>query len=112
SLDLDAHEVRLRIEGFDVETGEERELVGTVESLRCPLPIEPDTHIADLVGQVTIDLRVGEEVVPIGGWGALIEDVEATRITLLSVDPTPDGDWVRRRPDATVGDLHRRSRSE
>lgn len=112
SLDVDEHEVRLRIEGFDVGTGDERKLVGTVDSLRCPLPIQPDTHIADLVGQVTIDLRVDGEVIPVGGWGALVEDVEATRITLLSVDPTPDGDWLGRRPDAVARASDRRSRSE
>jgi sugar-specific transcriptional regulator TrmB len=100
SIDLEQHEVRLRIEGFDVDTGDERELVGTVERIRCPVPIEPDTHIVDLVGQVTIDLKTEAGTIPIGGWGALIEDVEATRITLLSVDPAPDDDWIRRRPDA------------
>ncbi|MFB6244403.1 MAG: TrmB family transcriptional regulator [Halobaculum sp.] len=97
ALDLSVYDARLQVEGYDVNTGAERELVGSVERIRCPVPIEPDTHVVDLVGQVTVDLRTNDGVTSVGGWGALIEDVEATRITLLSVDPDPGPEWVDRR---------------
>ncbi|MEZ3142876.1 TrmB family transcriptional regulator [Halobaculum sp. MBLA0143] len=102
ALDLSEHDARLRVEGYDVDTGEERELVGTVEAIRCPVPVEPDTHVVDLVGQVTLDVRTEEGTVPVGGWGALIEDVEATRITLLSVEPDPGSEWVDAHRDRTL----------
>ncbi len=99
ALDLSTHDARLQVEGYDVDTGNQRELVGTVEGIRSPVSVGPDTHVVDLVGQVTLDVRVEEELIPVGGWGALIEDIEATRLTLLSVDPEPSAGWSQLRRD-------------
>jgi sugar-specific transcriptional regulator TrmB len=102
SIDLDDRDVRLRIEGYDVDTGEKREVVGSAKAVRCPLPVGPDTNVVEMAGQVTSDLETDDGDVEIGGWGALIEDVEATRISLLSVDPVPEGDWLTDRHQAQI----------
>jgi hypothetical protein len=42
--------------------------------------------LAQLAGQVTLVLETGDGTVTVGGWGAVVEDVEATRLTLERVE--------------------------
>jgi uncharacterized protein YuzE len=37
----------------------------------------------ELSGQVTVDLDIDGEHMSIGGWGAIVEDVEGTRLTVI-----------------------------
>lgn len=74
--------VRIRVEGFDTDSGEERRVEGTIVDIRAPYDAESTTGFG-LVGQVTIDLDVDGDRVTVGGWGAILEEIEGTRITLL-----------------------------
>jgi len=81
----------VRVEGHDLDTGEPREFVGTVEEERYASNRSRDADLG-LAGRVTLLVDTGEERVSVGGWGAVIEEVEATRIVVEGVD----------HPDATV----------
>ncbi|WP_435183095.1 TrmB family transcriptional regulator [Halobellus sp. EA9] len=74
--------VRLRVEGYDTDTGEACRIEGTVTNIRIPFEAEAASGF-ELAGQVTVDLDVDGEHVSVGGWGAIIEDVEGTRLTVV-----------------------------
>lgn len=78
----EAGPVRVRVEGFDTDSGEERHVEGTIADIRAPYDGENASGFG-LVGQVTIDLDVDGDRVSVGGWGAILEEIEGTRITLL-----------------------------
>lgn len=80
----EAGPVRVRVEGFDTDSGQERRVEGTIVDIRAPYDTDDGSGFG-LVGQVTIDLDVDGERVSVGGWGAILEDVEGTRISLLDV---------------------------
>ncbi|MFC7157304.1 TrmB family transcriptional regulator sugar-binding domain-containing protein [Halomarina halobia] len=52
-------------------------------------PVAPPT-LSSLAGQATLVLEVDGEEYGIGGWGAILEDVEAQRVVVESVE-FPDG---------------------
>ncbi|QCC48592.1 TrmB family transcriptional regulator [Halobellus limi] len=81
-VDWEDDPVRLRVEGYDTNTGEECHLEGTITDVRVPFDAEAATGF-ELAGQVTVDLDVDGEHVSVGGWGAIIEDVEGTRLTVV-----------------------------
>lgn len=83
----EASPVRVRVEGFDTDTGQERRVEGTVVDIRTPYDAD-SRNASELVGQITLDLDVDGEQVSVGGWGAIIEDVEGTRITVLDAPDT------------------------
>ncbi|SHH37953.1 TrmB family transcriptional regulator [Halobaculum gomorrense] len=78
--------ITLRVEGYDTKTGEESTVVGTVVDVRVPFASESDTGY-ELAGQVTVDLDVDGEHVSVGGWGAIVEDIEGTRLTIVDAPP-------------------------
>ncbi|MFD1513350.1 TrmB family transcriptional regulator [Halomarina rubra] len=79
--------VTVRVEGYDLETGEEVVFTGRVADTHyAPGPPDGDaTRILQLAGQVTVVVETDRGEVSVGGWGAVVEDVEATRITVESV---------------------------
>ncbi|MFC7098772.1 TrmB family transcriptional regulator [Halobaculum marinum] len=81
-LDWERDPVRLRVEGHDTATGEECTVEGTVVDVRVPFASDASTGF-ELAGQVTVDLDVDGEHVSVGGWGAIVEDVEGTRLTVV-----------------------------
>ncbi|TKX55832.1 TrmB family transcriptional regulator [Halorubrum sp. SP3] len=75
--------VTVRVEGTNLATGEPRTVTGTVEGVQSVVGgEESDPQIA---GQVTLIVDTGHERVRIGGWNAVVEDVEATRIVVTDV---------------------------
>ena len=48
--------------------------------------------LSSLAGQATLVVDTGEEELGIGGWGAILEDVEATRITIESIHYEENGE--------------------
>ncbi|WP_277552967.1 TrmB family transcriptional regulator [Halobaculum limi] len=74
--------VRIKVEGQWTDTGEECTVEGTVVDVRVPFGSEAEMGF-ELAGQVTVDLDVDGDFVSIGGWGALVEDIEATRLTMV-----------------------------
>ncbi|SFG09340.1 Sugar-specific transcriptional regulator TrmB [Halopelagius inordinatus] len=79
--------VRARIEGFDTQTGDTAELVGEIVDVNYAGAGETDGSppLSQLAGQVclTVETDGARERYTVGGWGAILEDVEATRITVL-----------------------------
>ncbi|QUO49027.1 TrmB family transcriptional regulator [Halorubrum ruber] len=75
--------VTVRVEGTDVSTGEPRTIAGTVEEVRSHVgDRESDTQVA---GQVLMVVDTGTDRISVGGWNAVVEDVEATRIVITDV---------------------------
>ena len=80
--------VRLRAEGVDTETGDQMTVQGTVREVA----VEPDhadrqAHpVVTYGGRVALVLETESGPVEVGGWGALVEDVEAHRLEVISAE--------------------------
>jgi len=83
----DGARIRATVEGIDTDRGTEATLSGEIADVKYPRSEESTGELpfVYLGGQATIVLDVGDDVVDIGGWGAVIEDYEATRITVSDI---------------------------
>lgn len=83
----DGVSVRARVEGFYTQTGDAAELVGEIADVNYAGAGETEGSppLSQLAGQVcfTVETEDSRELYTVGGWGAVLEDVEATRITVL-----------------------------
>ncbi|MFB6250816.1 MAG: TrmB family transcriptional regulator [Halobellus sp.] len=80
--------VTVRVEGTDLSTGEARTITGTVEEVHSVVGNEEsDPQIA---GQVMFVVDTGEERVSVGGWNAVIEDIEASRVVIINIADAED----------------------
>ena len=79
---------RVRVRGVRTDDESAVELAGEVTDVEYAGGRAMDGSVsAQLAPQVTLELRTDDdEAVTVGGWGAVIEDVEATRITIESVE--------------------------
>jgi sugar-specific transcriptional regulator TrmB len=89
--------VRARIEGYDIETGENVELEGRVREAVVSATGDRVTGTGtasedrpSMAGQVSLVVETEDGTTTVGGWGTMLESVEATHITVLEVT-TPDG---------------------
>lgn len=71
--------MRLRTVGYDTETGD---LVG-VSGYGLD-----DPSYTDLAGHLALSIDDGERIHTVGGWGAIVEDVEAQVIRVTGISPT------------------------
>ncbi|MES3161714.1 MAG: TrmB family transcriptional regulator [Halorubrum sp.] len=78
--------VTVHIVGADTETGAKRVIDGAVREVILT-DDSPREHgsIATYGGQVGLLVETEDGPIEVGGWGAMIEEVEAHRITLVSV---------------------------
>ncbi|WP_255196359.1 TrmB family transcriptional regulator [Halorarius litoreus] len=77
---------RVHVEGFEVDTGDEISTTGVVQQAAFSGITGSEDPVERLSGQVTMTVLTDEdETVTVGGWGAMLEDVEATRITVLEI---------------------------
>ncbi|ESS03419.1 MAG: transcriptional regulator [uncultured archaeon A07HR67] len=83
----DGATVGVRIEGAETEGGAERTVRGELSEILVTGPEDAaDTDaIASYGGQVTLVVETDDGPVEVGGWGAMVEDIEAHRITVVSV---------------------------
>ncbi len=85
----DGRRVDATIQGFATDTGREITQHGTIVDASYA-GISPDddraTPLSQLAGEASLTLATDEETYTVGGWGAMIEDFEATRITIESVE--------------------------
>lgn len=80
--------VTVRVEGTDVSTGEPRTITGTVEEVQSHVgDRESDTQVA---GEVLIVVDIGNDRIRVGGWNAVVEDVEANRIVITDITDIDD----------------------
>ena len=80
----DGARVRVAVEGFETSTGRPTSFVGDVRDVRYSGGTSSDGALAlsQLAGQVSLTVATDGDVYSVGGWGAVLEDVEATRITV------------------------------
>ncbi|WP_129117047.1 TrmB family transcriptional regulator [Halegenticoccus tardaugens] len=88
----EAATVRARVEGFETASGRRVELDGRIVDVvyAGAASSEGELPLSRLAGQVTIELETDDGPYSVGGWGAVLEDVEATRITILSAEKNPE----------------------
>lgn len=79
--------VSATIEGIDVDSGSETTLEGTILDISYPGLEQSGEALPFLYlgGQATIVFDTGDEVVEVGGWGAVIEDYEAIHVVVTEV---------------------------
>lgn len=79
--------VRVKVHGTDIETGQDRTVEGTVSDVLVSGATNGETpHIATYGGQVAMVVETDAGPVEVGGWGAMVEEVEAHRVRILSVE--------------------------
>ncbi|MFD1640466.1 TrmB family transcriptional regulator [Halohasta litorea] len=74
------------VEGHNVQTGQPVSVTGTVTGTEHATGISGAEMPYRVAGQATLYVDTGEEELSVGGWGAVIEDIEATRIVLEAAD--------------------------
>ncbi|GAB3036008.1 TrmB family transcriptional regulator [Natronobiforma cellulositropha] len=81
--------------GQRTDTGEEVEITGQLVGITNDrlLGPEDDPAYTDLAGQLTLFLETDDGVYTVGGWGALLEDVEAQIIRIDSVGLEGAFEW-------------------
>lgn len=83
----DGDTVRVRIEGTDTDTGADRVVEGPLSEV---IVTGDDDVAAETVasygGRVALVVETDDGPVEVGGWGAMVEAVEAHRITVVSVE--------------------------
>ncbi len=84
--------IHATVEGSEVGTGTATTVSGRVVDVIYPGEPRDDGEIpiGQLAGQVTVEIDDGERRWTIGGWGAVVEDVEATRLTITGYDDPTD----------------------
>lgn len=88
----DGYQLDVRIHGADVETDSETTVTGSVESMQYTWmhrDAQPPS-LTELGAYTTMVVDTGEELVSVGGWGAVFEDIEARRIDLVGIDGEPE----------------------
>jgi sugar-specific transcriptional regulator TrmB len=90
----DGATIHASVEGTDTATGDPLTLAGRITGVRyAGEPTETGaTPLVRLAGRATIVLDAGPgtagETHDIGGWGAIVEPIEATRITIKRIERT------------------------
>jgi len=88
SLLADGRQVRAHVEGRDTATGEERDLTGRITEVSYVGESAADpTPLVELAGRATLTLEVDGREYHVGGWGAILEGIEATRVTITESPP-------------------------
>jgi sugar-specific transcriptional regulator TrmB len=88
--------IHATVRGHDRSTGDTVELSGRIvdATYSGETAGEGTPPLAQLAGKVTLYLETDDgDVVTVGGWGAVLEDIEATRMTVTDVSYSgPDAD--------------------
>lgn len=95
----DGASVAVRVEGTDLETGDDRTVAGTVAAVRSARDAPAEVAHVSVAGQVTLVVETEDGRVRVGGWNAVVEDIEATRVVVEDVTGAADdalGEMVER----------------
>lgn len=85
----DGATVEVTVEGFETTTNDPIEIAGRiVETVYAGVASagDEDLPLSKLAGEVAIRIDAGDRTYDVGGWGAMLEDVEAQRITVTGID--------------------------
>jgi len=86
---MDGQTIEVRVEGKAIDDGETVELEGIVADTFYEGNSEGGGHrtpLAQLAGRASITVDTGEGLFTVGGEGAMLEDIEGMRVTVLGVD--------------------------
>jgi sugar-specific transcriptional regulator TrmB len=80
----DGARIRVAIDGFETATNESISFVGDVIDVEYSGATSADgtPALSQLAGQVSLTVVADGRAYSVGGWGSVLEDVEATRITV------------------------------
>ncbi|QSG04706.1 TrmB family transcriptional regulator [Halapricum desulfuricans] len=78
----DGKTVRVHVDGADTDTGQRRSVEGVVRDVVYENDSDGPTARD---GRVALELGTDSGTVEVGGWGALVEDIEAHRLRVESV---------------------------
>ncbi|GAB7021129.1 TrmB family transcriptional regulator [Halostagnicola bangensis] len=77
--------IEATVHGFETDTGRELTLDGTITDATYAginASDDQESPVSRLAGKVSISLETDQGTYTVGGWSALLEDIEATRITI------------------------------
>jgi hypothetical protein len=80
--------IEVTVVGYVTDTNEPVELTGTVVAVDytgSSMGREEPVPLAQLAGRISLTIDVAGETYEIGGWGAVLEEIEATEITVTDV---------------------------
>jgi sugar-specific transcriptional regulator TrmB len=80
--------VEVTVRGYETETNERREVRGVVTDTSYsgdPTRYDQQLPLSHLAGRVFLTVDTGDELVDVGGWGAVLEKIEAETITIDDV---------------------------
>jgi len=78
------------VEGHNVETGEPQQFTGWVTDTEYATDTDGIEALYRVAGQATLYVKTDDGELSVGGWGAVIEDVEATNIIVEAADQAVD----------------------
>ncbi len=78
------------IEGYDTETGQPVSCTGTVSDTELATSTTDAANPSLVAGQATLYVETDTAECSVGGWGAIIEDIEATRVIVEDADSPVD----------------------
>lgn len=87
----DGAELSVTVDGFATDTGESLSVTGTaVDVVYAGMgATEGSPPLSQLAGQVAIYVETDHGVLTVGGWGSVLEEVEATRVTIDAIEKNP-----------------------
>jgi len=81
----DGMQIEVAVDGIETETGHEISLRGTVSAVTYAGQNNDErdqTPLSQLAGEASFTLETADGTYTVGGWGAMIEEIEAVRITI------------------------------
>ncbi|WP_137285437.1 TrmB family transcriptional regulator [Halorussus salinisoli] len=88
SLLSDGVEITATVIGLDRESNEWREISGRIAGTdyEGTTPENGSPALSEVAGKATLYIDTGDQIVSVGSWGAIQEDVEGRRIHLHNID--------------------------
>lgn len=89
----------VQIDGLDTSSGESVSATGVVTDAAVTGGNAGASTVERLAGQVSLTVETDDGSITVGGWGAMLEDIEAQRITILDGPPTDTEGGITRTTD-------------
>ena len=88
-IQADEFEVVIQIRGSEIRTNSEISIAGRVQSMTYPQrQHDHRPSLTELATYATMVVDTGTELLSVGGWGAVFEDIIARRVDVLSIEYT------------------------
>ncbi|MCL9814181.1 TrmB family transcriptional regulator [Natranaeroarchaeum aerophilus] len=87
-VQADGFDVIIQVSGSEIRTNSDITITGRVESMTYPQQ-QIDEHqpsLTELATYATMVIDTGDEMVSVGGWAAVFEDINARRVDVLNIE--------------------------